>query len=376
MKILCISHGSTLNGAERSFAEMLKALSLVGYELYAIFPEEGPLLELCKPYLQGFSIIYQPWWSDKGVRLSWKEKIKTIGRIVKYSSKVCDVIRNVNPNIVISNSSVNPCGAFASKVMRKKHLWYLRELGKEDLNFNFIYGKRLSLWLVNKLCSKILFNSFFLEANYEKFISKEKRCVIYQAVDIDDNLSPFLSKKEEENLSLILVGRFAEGKGQFEAIKAVRILIDQGEKVKLSLVGQGTDSYSIMIKNYIEENELTPFVTLVPFSKDVNNCYAQADVSLVCSRSEAFGRVTVESMKMRLPVIASNTGANVELIRDAYNGYLYHYGDEKDLAEKILLFKNTNKVRECATNAKIWADETFSIEIYSQNLKEILNEYE
>lgn len=38
------------------------------------------------------------------------------------------------------------------------------------------------------------------------------------------------------------------------------------------------------------------------------------DVELVCSRSEAFGRVTIESMMSSNPVIGANTGGTKELI--------------------------------------------------------------
>ncbi len=81
MKILCISHGSTLNGAERSFLEMLEALSMKEHELYAIFPDNGALVELCKPYLTQSHLVYQPWWSDRGTKLSFGKKIKTIRSI-------------------------------------------------------------------------------------------------------------------------------------------------------------------------------------------------------------------------------------------------------------------------------------------------------
>lgn len=372
MKLLCISHGSTLNGAERSFAEMLKALSSLNYELHAIFPEDGPLLELCKPYLTSFSIVYQPWWNDRGIRLTWKEKIKTLGRILKYSKKNYTIIKNINPDIIISNSSVNPCGAIASKIMNKKHIWYLRELGKEDLGFNLIFGKRFSLWMINRLSSKVFFNSFFLESSYEKYISKKKRFVLYQAVELNTSPPTNILEKKADFLTLVMVGRLAEGKGQLDAVQATNELVKSGEKVNLLLIGVGDDHYSIQVRKYIEENKLSEYVKLIRFTKDINAYYELADLSIVCSKSEAFGRITIESMKMGLPVVSSDTGANVELIQEGLNGYLYKYKDVEDLAQKILLFKDDKKRKECSYYAKEWANERFNMYNYSQRLKELL----
>ncbi|EGK01929.1 MULTISPECIES: glycosyltransferase family 4 protein [Dysgonomonas] len=376
MKILCISHGSTLNGAERSFAEMLEAFSIAGHELYAVFPYHGELIELCKPYLNSFTIVHQPWWHDHGTELSLKEKTRRLFSILINTRNSLHVIRKIKPDIVITNSSVIPCGAIASKIARIRHLWYFREIGKEDLGFNYIYGKKLSLWLANKLSSTILFNSYFLESKYEKYISKRKRKVVYQAVSLKTNNQYIKKDQSCDILTLIIVGRFAKGKGQVQALQAVHTLIRQGEKVRLLLVGASRDSYSNQIKDYIEKHDLSSYILPIDFSKDISEYYYQADIALVCSRCEAFGRVTIESMKMGLPVIASNTGANSELVKEGFNGYLYEFSNSKDLANKILMLKDKDTRKMFATQAKEWADITFTMKNYSSNLNEIINNYE
>ena len=52
-----------------------------------------------------------------------------------------------------------------------------------------------------------------------------------------------------------------------------------------------------------------------------------ADVILVCSQWEAFGRITVEAMLTGKAVIASANGGTTELIKDGENGLLYTYGN-------------------------------------------------
>jgi glycosyltransferase involved in cell wall biosynthesis len=44
------------------------------------------------------------------------------------------------------------------------------------------------------------------------------------------------------------------------------------------------------------------------------------NIGLMCSRDEAFGRVTIEFMLHKMPVIASNSGANPELVINRING--------------------------------------------------------
>ena len=50
---------------------------------------------------------------------------------------------------------------------------------------------------------------------------------------------------------------------------------------------------------------------------------------------EAFGRVTVEAMLSGNPVLATDTGANPELIKEGETGWLFREGDPENLARKI-----------------------------------------
>ena len=59
------------------------------------------------------------------------------------------------------------------------------------------------------------------------------------------------------------------------------------------------------------------------------------DIELVCSRFEAFGRVTIEAMNNGLPLIGANAPATDEIICDEVNGLLYEVNNPNDLARQI-----------------------------------------
>ena len=71
-------------------------------------------------------------------------------------------------------------------------------------------------------------------------------------------------------------------------------------------------------------------------------------MGLTCSRSEGFGRVTAEYMHAGLAVIASDTGANPELVENGINGFLYRNGDVVDLSKRIAFFMdNREEIKRC-----------------------------
>jgi glycosyltransferase involved in cell wall biosynthesis len=98
-----------------------------------------------------------------------------------------------------------------------------------------------------------------------------------------------------------------------------------------------------------------------------------ADVVLMCSRSEGFGRVTVEGMLAGKVVIGARSGATTELIQDGVTGLLYTLGDYKELANKIqYIHDNPVQARLTGKNAKEWAALNFSEERYGMDLMQVL----
>ena len=74
-----------------------------------------------------------------------------------------------------------------------------------------------------------------------------------------------------------------------------------------------------------------------------------------------------------LPVIASDTGANQELVREGTDGVFYAYGNTEDLAEKILLVaKEPGHYGGEATHA--YALSRFSADVNAANIYKIYKE--
>jgi len=99
------------------------------------------------------------------------------------------------------------------------------------------------------------------------------------------------------------------------------------------------------------------------------------NIILVCSRSEAFGRVTVEGMLCSKPIIGTRSGATPELVKEGFTGLLYEPGNYQDLAEKIkYLIVHPGEARQMGTNGFEWASKQFTIEKCASQVFGILQE--
>jgi glycosyltransferase involved in cell wall biosynthesis len=375
--IIWISHGSTLNGAERVLIEGVNGLKNLNYEVNIVFPSNGELLEKCNQYADNISIIDIPWWIDRGVRIDFSSKIFLILKIFKSTFNIVKEIRRLKCDTVISNTIAIPSGAIAAFILRKKHIWYIHEFGKEDHNFNFIFNEWLSCKLISILSNKVIVNSVAVKNKFDKYISNKKMTILYSAVDINSS-----EKKTYDNLifnknkplKVAIFGRVSKSKGQFEAIKAIKYLIlEKKYHFTFNIIGGTNDEYALKLRKYIIDNKIEKHMEIINFVSNPIDYMKENDVCLNCSKQEAFGLITIESMKLGIPIIASNTGGNVELVENYKNGMLYSQGNYKSLAEKIeYLYLNPNEIARMGSFACDWANKNFNLTKYQGELSKVI----
>ena len=100
--------------------------------------------------------------------------------------------------------------------------------------------------------------------------------------------------------------------------------------------------------------------------------YRDSDAVLMCSRSEAMGRVTVEAMSATLPVIGYDNAGTSELIEHEHTGLLYR-GEHQELASAMRrVLSDPGLAQKMGENAWKAARSKFSIEVYSRSVYDII----
>ena len=126
------------------------------------------------------------------------------------------------------------------------------------------------------------------------------------------------------------------------------------------------------LQRRVDELRLNDIVTFQGYKENFRERLFEYDCGLMCSRSEAFGFVTVEYMAAGLPVIAAATGANPEIVIDGKVGLLYNPEVPNDLAEKMEVFVDTPSLCEImGRNAAEYVHDRYSIKRCVETLYEI-----
>jgi len=131
--------------------------------------------------------------------------------------------------------------------------------------------------------------------------------------------------------------------------------------------------FKAYLEKLISSLGLESFARILPFQQRIAALTKQADAILVCSRMEAFGRVCLEAMQLRKPVIATASGGNLEMIQDGETGLLYPIGDIPALADRIeRLMKDPGLRARLGESGFRFVNTQFSEERFGGRISEIM----
>ncbi|MDX9856070.1 MAG: glycosyltransferase [Candidatus Moranbacteria bacterium] len=366
-----ISHsGGISGGSEKSLLELIDGLTARNFYCTVIIPNRGFMEEELKKRGTYYEVAPFRWWTvkDSGEKNSVHEEL------IDSLANVFISLKRINPDVVYSNTSVINAGALASKILGKPHIWHIREFGEKDHGLNFIYDFPKRARYIKENSDHIIFNSNAVKNYYCNHIGSENTAIACNNVP-----APKSGKKiknmflRSSSFKMAIIGVIQEGKGQKDAVLATGGLIKEGYDVELILAGNVEEKYGKEISNFIEENNLKENVRFLGYVKNTADLIKEADLGLVCSKNEAFGRVAVEFMLASKPIIGTNTGGTAELVREGVNGFLYSPGNVEELKEKIkILLNNKEKIKEMGNAGLDFARENFSDEKYSGKIAEII----
>lgn len=365
MNILYVAHETVLGGATLSLLGMIDELKKNNKVYVLVRTDEGPLInELEK---RKVTIIYTKFYSwlipkeVKGMRGKLIIMMHRVACIINYLKALClrKKIRNFHIDIIHTNSSIINMGGILSKMYNIPHVWHIREFGKEDFNLSFVFSESYSYRYIEKHSDKVICVSDELKRKYLQFIPENKVLRIYNGIRFPEKKIKTFEKKDRYNL--LIAGRLSDAKGQKEAMLAISYLKKKGiNNIFLHLAGSGNiEIYKAeAIKLGIESQ-----VTFYGHINNLNQLRRIMDIELVCSKMEAFGRVTIEAMASCLPVIGANSGGTKEIINNEINGLLYTQGDFKNLAMKIeALVEDEEYRKRIAMKALEYVHHNFSVE--------------
>lgn len=369
MKILFVSHEKSRNGSTVSMVTLIMMLKdLYGYEIDVLLPNHGRaenfLIEKHIPYKIGY------YFNDFRVIGKRKRLFEIIKNIVNYSAviRIVKHLKYGQYDYIISNSTAVDVGARIARCRGIKHVYYVREFMEEDFSFEYRNKKRMKQLFESS--NKIIFISNVIAKKYISLYKLKNYRVIYNGINMKDYYIKNHVIFRTSILKIVQIGTFHDGKGTKESIELIKLIKDR-VPCQLTLVGEGDKNYVNLLWEYINENNLEKNIKILPYENDIKSVLLNNDILLINSKSEAFGRVTIEGMAGGLLALGRDSGATGEIIEHEFTGMLFY--DKKSFLEVMIDIKNNKeKYREMARQGQAYVLETYSALKNANNVREYL----
>lgn len=379
MKIALIaSDNNATSGAFLSMTNLALQLNQLGVETIIVIPPDGPFVGpgdgeaiLKEKGLRYYVVPSISWVVPGWYPSSMLVSLGQVKRILKnkiYARELTKILKVEHVDLVHINTSYSCFGAFAAKRAGIPYVWHIREFLEEDQGNRF-YFPRYSHRLMSRASLVIAISNSIYE-KYSKVITKEKIKVIYNGIDTEQFYMPGRHIFKDSRITLCYVGGLSELKGTDDLIEACRLLNARGYKdsYRLLIAGRGNEVYEAQLRDRINQYELDN-IEMLGFRTDVPQVMEQADVSIVTSRCEAFGRVTVEAMLTGNLVLGADSAGTKELLQDGKLGVLYECGNPESIKEQVIfIIENRDSLTDKADVARTYMREHMSARKNAENI--------
>jgi glycosyltransferase involved in cell wall biosynthesis len=327
VRVLYLNHTSTVGGGERSLLELLPALGRSIEPLVAC--PEGDLADAAIEL--GVPVITVP-GIDASFRLHPARLSRGAVAGTRAAVRVRRISRSGRIDLVHANSiRAGLVAVLASRLGAAPAVVHVRDCLPDTA------VARVIRRTLRQGAAALVANSDYTARSFAPDSSIR---TVYNSVDLERFDPAQLSRKEArarvglaaDESVLAVVAQITPWKAQADAIRIVASLQSAGRRVHLLLVGSakfvssGTRyqnrAYEKSLHDLCRQLGVSSAVHFFGERQDVPTILRAADLVLVPSWHEPFGRTIIEAMAMETPVLATSEGGPPEIIRDGVDGLL------------------------------------------------------
>lgn len=309
--------------------------------------------------------------------------VEGLSSLKQFTPLIAQVARKASGyNLIYANTQkALVVGALASFISRRPLVYHLHDILSAE-HFSQT-NRRLAVTLANRFASLVIANS---KASQAAFIEAGGRSdlteVVYNGFEPELYQSPESNNLNQLRQQLELDGQFVVGnfsrlspwKGQHVLIEA---LVYCPLDVTAILVGDalfGEQDYVEQLHAKVKVLGLEERVRFLGFRSNISQLMAVCDlVAHTSTAPEPFGRVIVEAMLCKRPVVAAQAGGAVELVETGVNGFLVPPEEPQQLAKVITTCHNQPEVTATITQrAHDTASQRFHLTKINQQIAQLL----
>ena len=371
MHILFVTHYAGFYGANKSMLALIMLLR-ERYDVQAtvLLPHRGAMCDILEQNNIPYVVSHYYWWVNDNHGL-FQKLLNKRKQLLNYwrIKRILRGLGDTHFDLIYSNSVTIDIGLFIAERLQIPHVWHFRE---SLVQFNLSLSLSLSL-LRRPVNSAYILISQYMMNYYRPYLPADRMHCIYNGVSLLQGISRQKQNLLVNHLKVVCIGVLCGQKNQLELLRAQAVLYQHGVIIETFFLGSAKADYLRQMQDFIEQNTLTPYAHIIGHTDDVYTIIQDMNVGVVCAHDEAFGRVTIEEMLMRMPVVVSQSGANAELLRNGQDGIVYPLGDTEALAEALHQYVMYPELLQVQGNSAYqYAVEHFSAEQNAEQIYQLI----
>lgn len=357
-RTLFVTHSGVLGGAERSLLDLASGWPS---ERKLLVLAEGPVAAAARAL--GITVDVEPLGALGAVkRESSGPGLGALADVARLSGKLATAARKFE--IIHANSQkAFVVAAAAGLLARRPVVWHLRDI-LSTAHFS-ARNIKAAVFLANARAAAVICNSAATAAAFVEAGGKPEIVhVVHNGLDAarfdavtDAQAAVLRAELDADDAQVLAVcARLAPWKGQHVALAALQALpLAHAWIIGGALFGE--DAYAYGLRGHATALGVAERVRFLGEREDVPTLLRAADVVVHAAvDAEPFGRVIVEGMLARRPVIATDAGGVREILTHGETGWLVKPGDPAALAEAVLRVRAMHPTARDAVIARARAD--------------------
>jgi len=310
-------------GAESVFVQLANYFNLKYQIHFMVLDASGPNLKKLDTDI-------------KIVELKKKSSIRSIFQINKY-------IKENDIDVAIGTLAMAYVVALANLfgIKKCKYISRIGSIISSNLSeYNLINRLIMSLYQkVLNFSDIVITQSKSMDNDLKNYIKKKSE-VIYNPISTNRLLrlanNESSIKIDDNYFNIISVGRLAHEKDYKTAILSISKLKKKIENIRYYILGDGNLKDELL--RYSKSLNLDNDIIFLGYLDNPYPVMKKVNALLLTSLYEGFSNVILESLALKVPVVATDCpGGNREIIFQEKNGFLAKVGNSEDISNKLIL---------------------------------------
>lgn len=276
---------------------------------------------------------------DKRVRVECIERITGTTNKIRNACWLRRFVRDEKPDVFLSFLMPFNMLAIASLAFVKTKVVVCERQDPSDVktpllrfirNFLYLFSSRIEVQTSRgkNYFSKVLQNKIFIIPNPNHITETER----------ENALSTIKENR------VVIVGRLIPLKNHKMLINAFSKVHKVHPDFRLDIYGDG--ELRDLIKQQIDELNLTEYVFLCGRTNNVPIALASARIFVLCSNVEGMPNALMEAVALGVPSIATDVSGVRDIIDDGVNGFIIPVGDQGALEDRMMRLMDSHALQE------------------------------